>query len=346
MFSNGNPARRALQGAAALLTALLLAACGGGEPITQFAPTRMLVLGDEMSVLTGAADTPPGPVGRKYSVNAVQSADPTQINCTTFPLWHQVVAANFGFAYSECNPNGLAVTAAKVYAAPGAKVADMPAQLARASAANGSFGNTDLFMVLVGANDVIELYETVYRPNPGTDSYNAVIAELQARGVRLAAFINELTRANVGDVNGPKLVVSTIPLMNLTPYAIGQAAANTGVPVLSVLLDFSNAFNTALRAGDGTDGFRGIVNDGRFIGLVVLDGILQTGVNDPGAYGLTNVTQPVCVVALPDCDNVAVDLQPNGNALTWLWASELWIGPTAHQQLGNFANGRATGNPF
>ena len=102
----------------------------------------------------------------------------------------------------------------------------------------------------------------------------------------------------------------------------------------------------ALRAGDSANGFKGIVNDGRFIGLVVLDGILQTGVNNPGAYGLTNWTQPVCVVPLPDCDNVAADLKPNGNAQTWLWASELWIGPTAHQNLGNFANGRATGNPF
>lgn len=343
MFSKGNPARRALLGAAALLSALLLGACGGGEPITEFAPTRMLVLGDEMSVLTNPGDD--GPVGRKYSVNAVQSADPTQIDCAAFPLWHQVVANNYRFAYSECNPNGLAVTAAKVYARPGAKVDSMPAQLAAAAAQNGSFGNTDLFLVLVGANDIKDEFEK-YLLNPTTDNYNAGLAELRSRGVKLAAFVNELTRANVGDVNGPKVVISTAPLMNLTPYALALASANPGVPVLNTLYEFSNAFNTALRAGDSANGFKGIVNDGRFIGLVVLDGILQTGVNNPGAYGLTNWTQPVCVVPLPDCDNVAADLKPNGNAQTWLWASELWIGPTAHQNLGNFANGRATGNPF
>jgi hypothetical protein len=29
-----------------------------------------------------------------------------------------------------------------------------------------------------------------------------------------------------------------------------------------------------------------------------------------------------------------------------LWASDLWMGPTAHLNLGNFARGRATDNPF
>jgi hypothetical protein len=313
-----------------LLWLALLASCGGGtEQITPFAPQRLLVLGDEMSVLTKDL-----PQGRKYSVNALQ-ADGATLDCVARPLWHQAVAYAFGFAYEECNPNNVAAPAAKVYAKEGAKVDDLVTQLAKAVDANGgnSFGNTDLFTVLVGANDVLDLYQNVYLPNPTTDTYNAVINELQARGRRLGQFVNDLTRV---DVAGPKVIVSTIPLMNLTPYALQQAIARPDAGVLNALNQFSQTFNTAMRVT--------IVNDGRFIGLVELDAILNAGVDNPSRYGLTNIAQAVCAVALPDCSTNT--LVTNGNATTWLWASDLWMGSTAHLNLGNFARGRATGNPF
>jgi len=345
MKSKGNWARRALAGLGAALALMALAGCGGGtEQITPFAPTRLLVLGDEMSVLTaGTADEK----GRKYSVNALQAGSTTAIDCVAFPIWHQVVANTFAFAYEECNPTGQPVTAAKIYAEKEAKVSSLVGQLARAAAAaNGSFSNTDLFTVLVGANDVLDVYQNIYLLNPGADALNAGLAELRLRGVRLAAFVNELTRANIGDVTGPKVIVSTIPLMNQTPYARQEASARPGVPVLDVLNQFSVAFNTALRAGDRQNGFSGIVNDGRFIGLVELDALVNAGFNDPSRYGLVNSLQAVCAVALPGCNNIAADLVSGGNATTWLWASDLWMGPTAHLNLGNFARGRALDNPF
>jgi hypothetical protein len=344
MKSKGNRAQRALAGLGAALALLALAGCGGGtEQITPFAPTRLLVLGDEMSVLTDQGNLP---AGRKYSVNAVNASDSTQLDCVAFPLWHQVVAYSFAFAYKECNPTNLPVTAAKIYAEPQAKVSSLAAQLARAAADNGSFSNTDLFTVLIGANDVLEVYQTIYLADPGNDALNAGLTEIRARGVRLAAFVNELTRANVGDVTGPKLIVSTIPLISQTPYARQQAIDRPGLPVLSVLSQLSAAFNTALRAGDRQNGFSGIVNDGRFIGLVELDALVNAGFNDPSRYGLVNSLQPVCTVDLPNCDNIAADLAAGGNAATWLWASDLWMGPTAHLNLGNFARGRALDNPF
>ena len=340
MNSIGRGMRRIVQGGAALLALALLASCGGGtEAITPYNPTRLLILGDEMSVMTKD-----GIKGRKYSVNAVAS-DNVTLDCVLFPLWHQVVAYTWGFAYEECNPNNQAVTAARIYAVPGAKVDDLPQQLEAARLANGSFSKTDLFMVLVGENDVLELYENVYRPNPTPETYNAVIAELQARGVRLAAFVNQLSRADVGDLNGPKVIISTMPLMNLTPYARAQAVAYPGIQVWNILLAFSQALNTAMRAGDGSNR-NGIVNDGRFIGLVELDSLLSAGYNNPESYNLYNTLYPVCVATLPDCWNVPADLAPNGNAVTWMWASDLWMGTTAQVSLGNFARGRALGNPF
>ncbi len=343
----GRPARRAVAVLGWLLALGLLASCGGGtEQITPFEPKRMLVLGDEMSVLT------PAPLpGRKYSPNVLNS-DNTALDCSSRRIWHQFVAEEYNFSYVECNPNDKPNNNAKIYAEVGAKVSDLPAQLARARLENeGEWSNTDLFMVLIGANDVLDLYENVYLANPTSATHDAVINELQQRGVRLAKFINQLTRADQGDVTGPKLIVSTMPLMNLTPYAIQQANLHPNLNVRGELKDFSNAFNTAMRAGDTNDGKNGIFNDGRFIGLIELDGILQAGVNDPGQYGLTNITQAVCAVELPDCtvsgtDSTQGTLVNGGNAETWLWASDLWMGWTAHRRLGDFARGRALGNPF
>jgi len=254
-----------------------------------------------------------------------------------------VVAYEYDFTYDECNPQLLTDNKAKIYAAAGAKTEDLIAQLERSVAENGSFNNKDLFAVLVGANDVLDLYERLYVPNPTSETADAINEVLQARGVAFGQFINKLTRADVGDVNGPKLIVSTIPLMNLTPYAIKQAALYPDANVRGVLESFSKTFNTAMRVT--------IVNDGRFIGLIELDGILNAAVRNPGNYGLTNVTQAVCAVELPDCTVSGTDptlgtLVPNGNANTWLWASDLWIGSTAQLRLGSFARGRALGNPF
>ena len=330
MIATSPSALRALRGLGALLLAALLAACGGGtEQIDAFDPRRLLALGDEMSVLTKD-----GVPGRRYAVNGVQS-DGDTLDCTSRAIWHQRVASSFGFAYEECNPNNLAVTAARIYAEPRAKLEDLPAQLERARLVNGEFGSRDLFTVLVGMNDVIDLFERVYLPDPSNANFNAVLNELQARGTRLGQFVNNLTRL---DVDGPKVIVSTIPRVNQTPYARTQAAAHPDVPVISALSQFSQAYNTAMRLT--------IVNDGRFIGLVELDAIINFGFTDPQAYGLTNTLFPVCAVEPPNCFNTTASLVPGGNANSWLWASEKWMGSEAHSRLGNFARARARDNPF
>ncbi|MGL6110813.1 MAG: hypothetical protein ACRC2B_12035 [Rubrivivax sp.] len=329
----GKLAQRAVKGCGALLALALLGSCGGAtEQITPFAPTRLLVLGDEMSVLTKT-----DPVGRKYSVNAL-ATDNIALDCAARPLWVQIVASTYLFAFEECNPANQAETAAKIFAEPGAKADDLPGQVARARLLSGCFNDTDLVTVLIGANDVLDAYQNLYVPDPayvGADyvnnpSYKAAIAVLQAKGAQLGQRINTLTSL------GPRVVVSTIPLMNLTPYALREATARPLANVLNVLLDFSNTFNTAMRVN--------ILNDGRLIGLVELDALVSAGVGDPSRYGLTNVTVAACAVDLPNCDTST--LVANANATTWLWASDLWVGSTAHLNLGNFARGRALGNPF
>jgi hypothetical protein len=315
------------------LAVLLLVSCGGGtEQVTPFEPRRFIVFGDEMSVLTKAA-----PQGRKYTVNAVDSAG-TGIDCAASSssqpslLWTQILGNTFNFVFEECNPSARPVTAFS-YAAPGAKSADFLTQLAEARVVHGAFGCNDMMSVLIGANDVIDVYENRYRDNPTSDNANALTNELSARGARLGQAIAALT-AN----NGPNIVVSTIPLMNLTPYARQQAIDRPAIDATNVLNQFSNAFNTALRIN--------IPNDGSRWGLVELDAIVNAAVNNPGTYDLDNVTQAVCAANVPDCNNIAADLVPNGNPESWLWASDLWIGWQAHSRLGSFARTRARDNPF
>jgi len=333
MFSMSNRAQRAVMGTVASLLLGLLASCGGGtEQIDAFEPTRYIAFGDAMSVITK-----PGPQGLKYTVNAIGS-DGISTDCTVSTsdqpslLWTQILGNTFNFVFEECNPSNQMVNA-YILARPEAKAADFVTQLAEARAAHGAFGCKDLMSVLIGANDVIELFETVYLADPTSSTANAVTNELSARGARLGKAITALTADN-----GPNIIVSTIPRMNQTPWGRKQAADRPGLNVGNVLDNFSKAFNDALRSN--------IPNDGSRWGLVELDAMVNAAVNNPGTYNLDNVTEAVCAAQMPNCVNVAADLVPNGNPDTWLWASDRWIGWQAHSRLGSFARTRARDNPF
>jgi phospholipase/lecithinase/hemolysin len=327
------PRRRALRRAGAWLAlagAALLAACGGGsEPIEPFEPTRMFVLGDEISVLTNV-----DPKGRKFTVNGLD--DNGQISCalnvgtTGSLIWTQQMALAYAFVFEECNPLNLTVSA-WTFAAPGAKAADFTAQYAAAQARFGPLGPRDVMTALFGANDVLEMVPR-YLANPTTDEANAIMAELRQRGARLANELNAIM-TNCG----PKFIVSTMPLMGLTPYALQLQRDNPTLPVFNMLQQFSNTFNSGLRTT--------MINDGALWGLVELDALLSAGVSNPGNYGLTNVTQAACAVS-PTTDCTTGTLVANANAVTWLWASDRWMSWRAHQYLGGFARGRVTDNPF
>ena len=325
--------QRARRAIVVMALPLGLAACGGGtEQITPFHPQRYFAFGDEMSVLTKQA-----PLGRKYTVNGV-GADGISPDCAANTaaqpslLWTQLLGGNFGFIFAECNPQNVTVTAFS-FAAPGAKADDFVAQLAAAGAVHGRFGCNDLVSVLIGANDVIDLYENVYLANPTPATASAVTNELSARAARLGRAITALT-----DNNGANAIVSTIPMINLTPYARQQAVVRPDVNAPGVLSQFSTAFNTSLRTN--------IPNDGSRWGLVELDAMTNAAVNNAAGYGLTNVVQSLCTVAAPDCNNVTSDLVSGGNPNTWLWATDRWIGWQAHARLGSFAQARARDNPF
>ena len=91
-----------------------------------------------------------------------------------------------------------------------------------------------------------------------------------------------------------------------------------------------------------------IVNDGRRIGLVLLDEYIQSVVAVVNGGGFTNVVNVVCdttkAPTLPECTSLT--LVSGGSASTWLWADTTHLSSGGQQALGSLASQRAANNPF
>ena len=321
MKLNVNGFARAVFGAGMLASALLLAGCGGGgDQVQTFRADRVIAFGDESSVIN--AD------GSKYSVNALAADNAGQLDCSSNPIWIQTVAASYGLAFPQCpgiisiEPNGL------IYAANGAKVADLSTQIDAFLNDGNGFTEQDLVTVLVGANDVVEQYQQY------TTLGEAQLTEnLADAGAALARQVNRLAGF------GAKVLIVTIPDMGLTPFAGDRSDESTeGGP--AVLTRLSTRFNDALLSK--------LLNDGRKIGLVQLDQYLKA-VDRATTKGFSNATfsnttLPACTAALPNCTTNT--LVPDAVDATWLWADDLHLGARGQAGLGSLARRRAQNNPF
>jgi hypothetical protein len=343
-------------GLAAGLLTLALAGCGGGTEIEPFNPNRILSFGDEMSVINADGTIN----GTKYTVNYLAPADntstpnvPAHIDCTSNPLWIQMVASHYGMAYDKC-PGASTMQAGHIYAAAGAKSTDLDAQIASVV---GAFTDKDLVTVMVGMNDVLAAYDQY----PGTSEADLVSA-LTDKGKQLAAKVNNVA------MQGPAVIVATVPDLGLTPYALLQEK-NVGTGRAALLTRLTDAFNKGLRTN--------LINDGHLVGLVSADLEVQRMVELPTYYGLLNVNQPVCLNAynsptgrddlallqtcttdaaalVKDVDNNGarvVDNTGSSSAATatpsyYLWAGNLMLSAHGQAQLGSIAVSRADGNPF
>jgi len=310
---------QALRGARVLavgaLLAAVLAGCGGGtSQFEPFAPQRYFAFGDESSTLTN--------IGRKYSVNAVDGGG--QVDCGALPLWVQSVSNFYSFVFGECNLSSVASPQAKMYASAGAKAEDVQLQI-DAQIAAGGFSDKDMTTVLAGANDILELYAQF--PNRTEAD---LVAEAGDRGQRLAAQINRL----VGF--GAKVIVSNVPDMGLSPFALKEKAANTDTDRAALISRITAAFNAQLGVK--------IILDGRYVGLVQADLQTQAMARSPLSFGLVNVSDAVCAVKLPACTTQT--LVDTGDAATWMWADDTHLGYPGQAQIGQLAVARAQRNPF
>lgn len=317
-----NVKRAGVRAAGAALAAVLLASCGGGDRVEDFEPTRLLVFGDEMSVLD---DSVTSGNGRKYTVNAL-TEDKTALDCATNRIWVQYLSSSFGLVLPQCNPNNVPDPASRIYAQPGGTVADVAAQVDAHLLAD-TFVGTDLVTVLAGQNDILAQY-ALYDGSNG----DAIERAVQDAGSALAAQVNRIANA------GGKVLIATAPDLGLTPFAIAEDAANAGRAEL--LTELTRLFNERVRAG--------IENNGRKIGLILLDETVQRLVKFPSSHGLADVEVAVCdpakAATLELCTTET--LITDGNSNTYLWADATHLSPRGHTSLGQAAVTRATNNPF
>ena len=313
-----------------VLGAALLAACGGGEQVETFRAKRLIAFGDETSVINADRS--------KYSVNAVQTADNTQVDCSSNALWIQTVASVYGLVFPQCNLLPVADPVSRIYATAGARAADIGAQIDLKLAAD-AFTEKDMVTMLVGANDILAQYAQY----PGVPEVQLRI-NVEAAGAELAAQVNRI--ANLG----AKVLLSTTPDMGYTPFAVIEIAANPGRADL--LARLSERFNAKLRAN--------IMNDGRKIGLIKLDEYVQGVAKARLAGGgiFVNTTLAACLPSapLPTCTSLTLGTNAGAvpppttptaaDGITWLWSDATHLSAGGQVSLGSLAVTRALNNPF
>lgn len=304
---------------AAVAAAALMAGCGGGgnAQIEPFAPTRVIAFGDESGTILSS--------GKKYTINGVNEGT-KQVDCRLNPVWSQSLASTFGFVYPQCNNDFVALPQGIMYAFAGAKVADVRDRIDQ-HLANDRFGPKDIVGVMVGVNDILELY----RQFPA-QSRESLINEARARGRLLADQVNRIARAD------GRVVVSTIFEVGLTPFGQKERLLQTDIDRAVFLDDMSTAFNTELRLN--------LINDGRLIGLAITDETVQRFARFPGAFGYSNVTQAACRSDIAPQDCTTETLVPEASPTQWLWAGDTLLGPTAQEAISLRFLERAQNNPF
>jgi outer membrane lipase/esterase len=324
------PARRmrTALGALKALTAaalIVLTACGGGtSQYEPFVPERLFSFGDESSALTTDA-----PTGRNYGINGINSneTDDTSddfLDCRLQPNWAQSLAASYGFVFAECNPDNVAEVRARNWAAPGARVAEVAAQV-EAQVAAGGFRDKDIATLMVGVNDIVELYGRYDGSNE-----EALLAEARERGNRAALIVNRLVAL------GSKVVVSNIPDLAYTPYSVKESAAHPGSDRSGVLSRLSSAFNERLGVS--------IIIDGRYVALVQTDQRILAVNRSPASFIIANSVDAACSTPPPNCTNNT--LVADANSTTWLWASDLLLSSRGQSFVAEMAITRAQRNPF
>ncbi|MFY7863317.1 esterase [Roseateles sp.] len=297
-----------------------LAGCGGGtQQIEPFVPTRIIAFGDESSVITSDS--------KKHTINFL-NATSGALECKSEPIWTQAMASAYGLVFPQCNPDKVANPQGLMYAQAGAKVSGFKAQIDAhlASGASGTIGPKDLLTVMVGANDIWEIYAKF-----PAQSRDALLGEARARGADLGNQVNRLANAN------GRTILMTLPDLGLSPKALADEKLNAGRAKL--LSELTTAFNIEMRIT--------IINDGRLIGLADPEVESQKWVKFQ-QFG--NVVDAACLstVAATDCTTKTLTTAATTSDAwkSYMWATDRLLSPAAHGQIGFMGVARARNNPF
>lgn len=373
-------AGRRLRLGLAVAAVLAAAACGGsGDTVDTFDPRRLIVFGDEASVLTGTpaavpgpAASQPAPIGSKYSINTLdteatdsspaedlepRAGDPANRgsgfgNCVSARLWIQILADEYGFGFEQCKDEK--PVRAFTFAEPGATVAGVKAQI-DAFLQSDDFSSRDLVGIYVGTNDIHQIYLGVtsasqckYDPSDPNSSGSAARAA-RRRGGDLADQVARV--ADKGD--GGRVLFVTVPNQGDTPFARGENRTHVDFDRRDCLEQLTDAFNGGLRAEAPNDGrIAGLVAFGEDIAAIILD--------EPDDFDYDNTTDAACTTPSPDdpaqpgvradlpallkctTDNRIDDAKSN----RYFWAGPLNFTFDLQDELGDAAVRRAERNPF
>ena len=326
----------ALRSSLVILTtvgALLLSSCGGSGQSGQskrFKPTRMIVFGDEASLLS---TQPPGTVtnAAKYTNNGFDQATNSTLDCRENRLWVQYLADEYSLVFAECNPANATATA-QMRATAGAKVADLATAVDAFLAASAPVP-TDLITMMVGTNDIVELYTSV---SSSAITQNAAVAEAARRGELFGVQINRLT--NSKNKQG-RVMYSTVPEVGLTPFGVGKSLADQSL-LNSLTTSFNNAMRSTVDINGRSNAFLDTAQRFRNIIDFVRKGKSVSNSN------VTNVTVAACLdpVNLLTCTNNT--LVSGATSTDHIWAGNINFSAAGHILIGNDAVDLATSLPL
>ena len=358
---------------AALATALLLAACGGGDP----AITSVKVMGDSL------ADS--GTFGLKFTV---QGSAATGAGST--PIWPELVASDVSDAETLCAYNRVNLLTQAVttqagctnYAVGGGRINNVSSaqdprsitlQLQQAAQVHGSYKSTDLLLVDGGGNDAADLAGAYLgaTTEAGVATYRALLLSLlpattvdalfgQVNGPALAggAYMQALAdkfhdaiKASALDKGASKVVVLNMPDITLTPRfqaVLGaitqQAGAAQAQQAQALIRQWIGAFNAQLASR---------VSGNTKVALVDFYATLGDQVANPAKYGLSNAVDTACPVVgvggdglptynFPTCTATALSANPptgvSGGANWWktyLYSDSFHPTPYGHELLAD-----------
>ena len=188
---------------------------------------------------------------------------------------------------------------------------------------------TDMITMMVGTNDILELYNSVIT---SALTQTAAVAEIQRRAELLAAQINRLT--NDSNTLG-RVMYSTVPRVSLTPFGRSQSPGDQ--TLLRLLTDsFNDRMRSLVRINGRSLGF---LDTAQQFNNIVDD------VNDGGRpNGISNVSVPVCTVAVLSC--TPLTLVTGGTIISHLWADDTRFSFAGHIFIGEDAADLATSLPW
>lgn len=293
--------------------------------VSTFAPTALVTFGDSLSDAGAyAVGAIAAAGGGRFTINGDASAQYPALNGR---LWNDVLAVQFNMPAQCAAETGLQGDPARGLAAPvafhagctnyaqgGARVTEplgpgsaadgspigqltVPVTTQMAShlaAIGGRFGGNELVLVMAGANDVVALWEGLYRgaiaatqtlpPEAAAQAraayYIANGPAAQSAAAAIAGELVALVRSQVVAAGANYVVVNNVPDLSSTPLGAVQA------PELRAQVKaMVQAFNAALKAG--LDAEPAVVQ-------VDVFALTADEVVNPAVYGLTNVTAPAC----------------------------------------------------